>query len=554
MLRLNELKLPLDHSPEDLERLIIKKLRITPCELIRHKLVKRSIDARSNQSIKVIYSVDILVKEEETLLRKFALDKKVNKAPSSNYKTVLKVPEGFAFDKTHRPVVVGAGPCGYFAALVLAQMGLRPLLIERGKPVKERTIETFSFWKRKSPLNPESNVQFGEGGAGTFSDGKLYSQVSDPDYYGRKVLEELVASGANEEILTLHRPHIGTFKLATVVRGLRSRIEELGGEIRFETRMDELFLKSNSNNQAEEKSFEVEGLKLSDGSKIAVSHLVIALGHSARDSFYMLDRVGVTLKQKLFSVGFRVEHPQLLIDRDRWGPMIGHPQLGHAEYKLVHHATNGRCVYSFCMCPGGLVVASTSEEGCLVTNGMSQHTRNERNANSALVVNLEPQDLVKYERWVGDPLAGVIFQQDLEKKAFLLGGGEYLAPAQRVEDFIASKPSVALGVVKPSYMPGVSLADLNESLPLVLLEAIKEALPVFAKKLPSFALSDAILTGIETRTSSPVRIPRDECLESINTKGLFPAGEGAGYAGGILSAGIDGIRAAEAVARKILTS
>jgi len=453
-------------------------------------------------------------------------------------------------DLEARPVVVGAGPCGYFAALLLAQMGFKPLLLERGQPVKQRTQQTFAFWRGQQALDPESNAQFGEGGAGTFSDGKLYSQVSDPEHYGRKVLEELVACGANAEILTVHRPHIGTFKLATVVRGLRSRIEALGGEVRFGCRVDRLLLEPSGG----EKPFSLKALLLADGQQLPCRHLVLAPGHSARDCFAMLDQVGVQLERKPFSVGVRIEHPQPLIDQARWGAMAGHPRLGAAEYKLVHHASNGRCVYSFCMCPGGFVVGATSEEGRVVTNGMSQHSRNERNANSGLVVTLEPEDLQPYERHPGDPLAGIALQRDLEQRAFRSGGGTYAAPAQRLEDFLAGCPSTTLGTIAASYQPGITATDLAPVLPQPILTALREALPQFARRLRGYDHPDAVLTAVETRTSSPVRIPRDGQLESLNTRGLIPAGEGAGYAGGILSAGIDGIRAAEAMAAQLLAA
>ncbi|KGG25698.1 NAD(FAD)-utilizing dehydrogenase [Prochlorococcus sp. MIT 0703] len=549
---MSELKLPLDHSPEAIEAAILKRLRIPPAQLINHRLVKRSIDARHHERIQFIYSADVTVRGEAALLKRHAGNQKIRKAPDTRYYPVAKAPTDFPQVETQRPVVVGAGPCGYFAALLLAQMGFKPLLLERGQSIKKRTLETFAFWRGQRPFNPDSNVQFGEGGAGTFSDGKLYSQVSDPEHYGRKVFEELVASGANPEILTVHRPHIGTYKLATVVRGMRARIEELGGEIRFETRVDELLLRRDLDHSRSGKPLQVVGLKLADGSTISSRHVLFALGHSARDSFAMLERVGVKLEAKPFSVGLRIEHPQPLIDRARWGPMVGHPQLGHAEYKLVHHARNGRSVYSFCMCPGGVVVGATSQADCVVTNGMSQHTRNERNANSALVVNLENQDLCSYERWPGDPLAGVALQQELERRAFQLGGGGYCAPAQRQEDFLAGRPTTCLGEVTPSYLPGIKLVDLNQMLPAPLIEALREALPAFARRLPGYEHPDAVLTGVETRTSSPVRIPRDDSFESLNTTGLIPAGEGAGYAGGILSAGIDGIRAAEALAKQLV--
>ncbi len=553
MLRLNEIRLPLDHSLDDLKRAILKCLRIKPERLIDFKVIKRSLDARSHQTIYFIYSIDVLVKGETTLLKRNSSKKRIQKTVNHHYKYVAKAPKDFLqVDKRSRPIVIGAGPCGYFAALVLAQMGFKPLLLERGKRVKERTLETFGFWRGQHFFNPESNVQFGEGGAGTFSDGKLYSQVSDPERYGRKVLEELVASGANEEILTTHRAHIGTFKLASVVRGLRSRIEHLGGEVLFETRVDELVLQRCNSSGNDQKTKKIIGLKLANGKIVEARHVILAIGHSARDSFYMLEDIGVSVSSKLFSVGFRIEHPQSIIDSARWGAMAGHPKLGHAEYKLVYHAKNGRSVYSFCMCPGGLVVGSTSEEGCVVTNGMSQHSRNERNANAALVVNVEHDDMLGYERWPGDPLVGVAFQRDLENQAFSLGGDNYFAPAQRLEDFLLGRPSRSLGLIEPSYLPGVRPSDLQASLPQPLIEAMKEALPEFAKRIPGFNHPDAVLTAVETRTSSPVRISRDASYESINTKGLFPAGEGAGYAGGILSAGIDGIKVAEAMALKIL--
>ena len=548
MLRLSELRLPLDHQPEDLESALLRRLRIPPERLIEHRLVKRSVDARRRDRIELIYSVDVRVKGEASLLRRRGKQARLRLSPDTRYRFLGCAPEGFPAVPDHRPVVIGAGPCGYFAALLLAQMGFRPLLLERGQPVKQRTEQTFGFWRRRLRFDPESNAQFGEGGAGTFSDGKLYSQVSDPEHYGRKVLEELVASGANPDILTVHRPHIGTFKLATVVRGLRARIEALGGEVRFGCRVDRLLLR----NRAVGKPKKIAGVRLANGEEVRCRHVVLAPGHSARDCFAMLEEVGVQLEPKPFSVGVRIEHPQPLIDQARWGDMAGHPRLGAAEYKLVHHASNGRCVYSFCMCPGGFVVGATSEEGRVVTNGMSQHSRNERNANSGLVVNLKPEDLAPYERFSGDPMAGVELQRDLERRAFRLGGETYAAPAQRLQDFLAQRPSTRLGEIEASYQPGVAPADLAQALPEPLMVALREALPAFAQRLPGYDHPDAVLTGVETRTSSPVRIPRDADMESLNICGLIPAGEGAGYAGGILSAGIDGIRAAEAVARQLI--
>ena len=552
MLRLSELRLELDHTEEDLEQAVLRCLRVPREQLISHQLVKQSIDARRRDRIRVIYSVDVQVRGEKALLRRRSADRRIRRSPDESYRYVARAPSNVVGASWARPVVIGAGPCGYFAALLLAQMGFRPVLLERGQAVKQRSRDTFGFWRRQSSFKSESNVQFGEGGAGTFSDGKLYSQVSDPVHYGRKVLEELVNCGANRDILTRHRPHIGTFKLATVVRGLRARIESLGGEVRFGTRVEQLLLEPAG--VSDGKPLRMIGLQLSDGSRLDCRQVVLAPGHSARDTFAMLDRTGVAIERKPFAIGLRIEHPQSLIDKARWGDAAGHPLLGAAEYKLVHHAANGRCVYSFCMCPGGFVVGATSEEGRVVTNGMSQHSRNERNANSGLVVALDADDLAPFERFPGDPLAGIALQRELEERAFRLGGSSYAAPAQRLEDFLAARPSTRLGGIAASYQPGVHPADLDDLLPAAIVEALREALPAFARKLKGYDHPDAVLTGVETRTSSPVRIPRDEALESLNVKGLVPAGEGAGYAGGILSAGIDGIRAAEALAIQILGS
>ncbi|MBD2421994.1 FAD-dependent oxidoreductase [Cyanobium sp. FACHB-13342] len=548
MLRLSELKLPLDHSDADLKAAVCRRLRLEPQQLQGLRLVKRSVDARKPQAIALVYSLDLDLaldaRAEARLLKRFAGDPHLRPSPDTTYH-----PVAIASGPVQRPVVVGAGPCGYFAALLLAQMGFRPLLLERGKAIRERTADTFGFWKGTRAFDPESNAQFGEGGAGTFSDGKLYSQVSEAKPYVRKVLEELVAAGANPEILTLHHPHIGTYKLATVVRGLRRRIEALGGEVRFGARVEGLEL------AGEDRS--VQGLWLAGGERIAARQVVLALGHSARDSFAMLKASGVAMQPKPFAVGLRIEHPQNLIDRARWGGAAGHPRLGPAEYKLVHHckepASAGRSVYSFCMCPGGLVVGATSEEGHVVTNGMSQHTRNERNANSGIVVTVELADLLPYGEGPEDPLAGVAFQRHWEARAFAAGGSSYRAPAQRVGDFLAHRPSIgAVQGVEPSYQPGVQFGALDDCLPEFALTAIREALPAFARRIPGFLMDDALLTGVETRTSSPVRLPRDgTTLECCNTPGLYPAGEGAGYAGGILSAAIDGIKVAEQVALAI---
>ena len=548
VLRLSELKLPLDHEEADLAPAICKRLKIDPAALLMHRVVKESVDARRKSAIQIAYSLELELQPEleRQLLKRFKRDPHLQPASDTRYRLVGQVSPGRPAPQ--RPVVVGAGPCGYFCALVLAEMGLKPLLLERGKPVKERTADTFGFWRRTQPFNPESNAQFGEGGAGTFSDGKLYSQVRDPKHLGRKVLEELVAAGANPEILVKHHPHIGTFKLATVVRGLRRKITELGGEIRFESRVSQLCF------EPLEDGRRLCGVELADGQRIAAQQVVLAVGHSARDTFAMLHEQGVTLERKAFSVGFRIEHPQPLIDAARWGECAGHPRLGAAEYKLVKHVSNGRCVYSFCMCPGGLVVGATSEAGRVVTNGMSQHSRNERNANSGIVVNIETDDVESYGAYPGDPLAGIAFQRRWEAKAFELGGSSYAAPGQRLGDFLAASSATpaALGTVKPSYNPGVVPADLGQSLPDFVIEALREALPQFNQSIPGYAMDDALLTGVETRTSSPVRIPRTKALESVNTPGLYPAGEGAGFAGGILSAAMDGIRVAEAIGITLL--
>jgi uncharacterized protein len=561
MLRLSELKLPLDHGEGELLDAVCRRLHIPATALRDHHLVKRSVDARRRGDIRLVYCLDLDLaldaEAQRRLLQRFSHDPHLRPSPDSHYRLVASVPHGKE-PTALRPVVIGAGPCGYFAALLLAQMGLRPLLLERGRPVKQRSADTFGFWKGRSHFDPESNAQFGEGGAGTFSDGKLYSQVSEPERYGRKVLDELVAAGASPDILTLHHPHIGTFKLATVVRGLRSRIEALGGEVRFERRVVELELEPAASGMGQAAQ-RVRGVVLADGQRIEAGSVVLAVGHSARDTFTWLRKQGVALEPKAFAVGLRIEHPQSLIDRARWGDAAGHPRLGAAEYKLVHHCsgpgTAGRSVYSFCMCPGGLVVGATSEPGCVVTNGMSQHTRNERNANSGLVVPVTTADLLPYGSDPHDPLAGVAFQRHWEQQAFLAGGADYRAPAQWLGDFMERRPSchAPSDGVSPSYLPGIRLGSLENCLPGFVLESIREALPHFSRRIAGFDMEGALLTGVETRTSSPVRIPRDpSSLESIKVQGLYPAGEGAGYAGGILSAAIDGIKVAEALAISLL--
>ncbi len=532
MLRITELKLPIDHPDEDLRAALLQHLGIDSSELLDFTLFKRSYDARKKSSeLFFIYTIDFQVRDEEALLRKLANDRHVGPAPDVSYKVVGHAPA----DLKERPIVVGFGPCGIFAALLLAQMGFKPIILERGKEVRQRTKDTWGLWRKKI-LNPESNVQFGEGGAGTFSDGKLYSQIKDPKFHGRKVLHEFVKAGAPEEILYVSKPHIGTFRLTGVVENMRQQIEALGGEVRFQQRVTDLLIEDG----------QLQGVVLDSGERIESRHVILALGHSARDTFRMLHSRGVYMEAKPFSVGFRIEHPQSLIDRARLGKYAGHPKLGAADYKLVHHASNGRSVYSFCMCPGGTVVAATSEPNRVVTNGMSQYSRNERNANSGIVVGITPED------YPGSPLAGIELQERLESHAFVMGGGTYEAPAQLVGDFIAGKASTELGSVEPSYKPGVKLMDLADALPAYAIEAIREALPAFDKKIKGFAQHDAVLTGIETRTSAPLRITRGADMQSLNVKGLYPAGEGAGYAGGILSAGVDGIRIAEGLARNML--
>ncbi|ANJ72316.1 NAD(P)/FAD-dependent oxidoreductase [Ralstonia insidiosa] len=537
MLRLSEVKLPLDHAEDDLDAAVrarLKDLGVAADGLVRYTVFRRAHDARKRSDIKLTYIVDVEVKNEAAVLKRIAGKPHCGVTPDMTYRFVAQAPE---HTTRPRPVVIGMGPCGLFAGLILAQMGFRPIILERGKAVRERTKDTFGLW-RKSVLNPESNVQFGEGGAGTFSDGKLYSQIKDPHHYGRKVLEEFVKAGAPEDILYLSRPHIGTFRLVSMVEKMRATIHELGGEVRFETRVDDIEIDQGK----------VRSLKLSNGETLRCDHVVLAVGHSARDTFQMLHDRGVYMEAKPFSLGFRIEHPQGLIDRARFGKFAGHKQLGAADYKVVHHCSNGRAVYSFCMCPGGTVVAATSEPGRVVTNGMSQYSRAERNANAGIVVGITPED------YPGGPLAGIAFQRKWEERAFELGGGNYQAPGQLVGDFIAGRPSTSLGSVIPSYKPGVHPTDLSTALPDYVIEAIREALPQLDKKIAGFALHDAVLTGVETRTSSPLRIRRKDDYQSMNVEGLYPAGEGAGYAGGIYSAAIDGIEVAQAVALNLTST
>lgn len=533
MIRLRELKLPLEHPEEALRTAIVARLGIDDADLKHFTIFRRGVDSRDSDTILFVYTLDLTLRNEGEVLKRFKKDRNIDSAPNMDYQFVAHAPENLG----QRPIVIGMGPAGLFAGLILAQAGFKPLILERGKEVRERTKDTWGLW-RKNKLNPESNVQFGEGGAGTFSDGKLHSGVKDPKHYGRKVLTEFVKAGAPDKILYVSKPHIGTFRLVSMVEKMRAEIFALGGEIRFESRVDDLEIVDGR----------VRGVKLASGEHITADHVVLAVGHSARDTFAMLHERGVYIEAKPFSIGFRIEHPQSLIDRARYGIHAGNPLLGAADYKLVHHASNGRSVYSFCMCPGGTVVAATSEPGRVVTNGMSQFSRKERNANSGIVVGITPQ-----QDYPDGPLAGIDFQRHWESKAFELGGGNYEAPGQLIGDFIANRPSTAFGTVEPSYTPGVRLGDLSQALPDFAIEAIREALPAFARQIKNYDLPDGVLTGVETRTSSPIRIKRhDHSLQSLNTKGLYPTGEGAGYAGGILSAAIDGIKVAEAVSLSIV--
>ena len=543
MLRLNNIKLPLDHSDADLLNAVARHLKLDPGAIHACTVFKRSHDARRKSDIRFIYQVDVSLEEstEQAILAAQGDNAAIRPSPDMRYRFVGKAEQGFPHESQQRPLVIGFGPCGILAALLLAQMGLKPIVLERGRDVRQRTKDTWGLW-RNGELKPESNVQFGEGGAGTFSDGKLYSQVKDKRHLGRKVLTEFVDAGAPAEILTEAKPHIGTFKLVKMVENMRAQIVRLGGEIRFEHKVVGLLRQESGHDEQQ-----VTGLLLESGEQLLSRHIVLAVGHSARDTFQMLFEEGVFIEPKPFSIGFRIEHPQSVIDRARFGEQAGNPLLGAAEYKLVHHCDNGRSVYSFCMCPGGTVVAATSEEGRVVTNGMSQYSRNERNANSAIVVGITPE-----QDYPQHPLAGIDLQRRLESLAWELGGKNYNAPVQLVGDFLANRPSTDLATVIPSYQPGVTPVDLSKALPEFAITAIREAIPAFDRKIKGFAMADAVLTGIETRTSSPICIRRDAGCQSINTRGLYPAGEGAGYAGGILSAGIDGIKVAEAIALDLL--
>jgi uncharacterized protein len=562
MLRITELRLPLDHAQGALRPAALSRLGLADADLKGLTVFKRAYDARKKSAVVLSYTLDCELASgvnEAAVLARLAGDVHVRPTPDTRYRLLGQAPADLraALGKPGRarPVVVGFGPCGLFAALVLAQMGLAPIVLERGRDVRQRSKDTWGLW-RQGVLDPVSNVQFGEGGAGTFSDGKLWSQISDPRHLTRKVLTEFVKAGAPEEILYVSKPHIGTFRLVSMIEKMRADIVALGGEVRFEQQVVDVLIEGGA----------IRGLTLASGEQLAADHVVLALGHSARDTFTMLHERGVSMVAKPFSIGFRIEHPQGLIDRARFGPAAGNPILGAADYKLVHHASNGRSVYSFCMCPGGTVVAATSEVGCVVTNGMSQYSRNERNANAGIVVGINPVDYRQEKNHLGmandsndtvvSPLDGMAFQRQWESRAFELGGGGYQAPGALAGDFIKGQASSAVGSVQPSYKPGVHFTDLastkQPSLPRYALDAIREALPAFDKQIKGFAMADAVLTGVETRTSSPLRITRGKDFQSINVAGLYPAGEGAGYAGGIMSAGVDGIEVAEALGARML--
>ncbi|MBU0554861.1 MAG: NAD(P)/FAD-dependent oxidoreductase [Alphaproteobacteria bacterium] len=538
MIRLTGLTLPIDHPDDALAPAIAARLGIPQADLLNHEVVRRGNDARRKSAILLVYSVDVALRDEAAVLARFAGDKDVRPRPDTDYRFVARAPEGWS---GLRPVVIGAGPCGLFAGLILAQMGFRPIIVDRGKVVRERTKDTWGLWRR-SQLNPDSNVQFGEGGAGTFSDGKLYCRVKDPRFLGRKVLEEFVRAGAPEDILTEAHPHIGTFRLVTMVESMRRTIEGLGGEYRWQTRVDGLEL-----DRSPDGNMALRGLHLHDGSFLEADHVVLAVGHSARPTFEMLHERGVFIEPKPFSIGVRIEHPQAWVDEARYGRYAKHPVLGAAAYSLSHHCANGRTVYSFCMCPGGRVVAATSEEGRVVTNGMSQYSRAEFNANSGLVVGIDPA-----RDYPDGPLAGIALQRHWESLAFVAGGSNYCAPGQKVGDFLAGRASTELGSITPSYKPGVRMTDLAACLPDFVLESFHEAIPAFGRQIARYDHPDVVMTGVETRTSSPIRITRGKDYQSLNVARLFPAGEGAGYAGGILSAAMDGIKVAEAVAQSIM--
>ena len=527
MLRVSNIKINIDDDKSKILNLVLKKLKIKENELIRYHIFKESIDARKKGKIDFVYTVDVELKNEEKLLKKGIKDVVQVKQP--NY---IGVQHGSNKIK-HRPVIVGSGPAGLFAALLLAQRGYNPLLLERGLDVDERTKDINNFWNNRV-FKSNSNVQFGEGGAGTFSDGKLTTRIKD--IRCRKVLEELVNFGSPDEILYSHKPHVGTDILKNVVKNIREEIKRLGGEVRFNAQVTDIEVENES----------IKSVIVNYTERIECDNVIFAVGHSARDSYEMLYSKGVKIIQKPFAIGARIEHPQELINESQYKEFYNHPRLGAADYRLVEHTSNGRTIYTFCMCPGGSVIASASEEGQVVTNGMSEHARDKENANSAVLVNVTPEDFGSEH-----PLAGIYFQEKYEKLAFECGGRNYKAPIQLVGDFLNNRVSTKLGSVNPSYKPGYKFVDLRQCLPEFVCETMKEGLILLDNKLKGFAMEDAILTGVETRSSAPIRIVRDEeTLESANVKGLYPSGEGAGYAGGIVTAAVDGIKCAERLITK----
>ena len=529
MIRINNIKANLDVDAAGLKEIVSMKTGLEPERIKSLKIAKKSVDARNKSNVQFVYALDMEVFGDEDYIASILAWKDIVQIKETA--SLSFAPKTFAGGL--RPVVAGTGPAGMFAGLALAEAGLRPILLERGKAVSERRKDVEFFWQT-GHLNPESNVQFGEGGAGTFSDGKLMTGIKK-DAFTARVLQELAAAGAPEEILYLAKPHIGTDKLAVVVRRIREKIVSQGGEYRFENRLEDLIVRDGK----------LTGLKIAaPGGKIyeqPTDRLILAVGHSARDTFEMLHKNGVYIEQKPFSVGVRIEHVQKSVDAAQYGRFAGHPALGAADYKLAAHFDNGRSAYTFCMCPGGMVVAAASEPGRVVTNGMSEFARDGKNANAALLVGVEPRDFGS-----AHPLAGMYLQRRLEEAAFRAGGGDYRAPAQLVGDFLKKQVSTAVGNVNPSYRPGVRFADLSAVLPDFVTETMRRAIVEMDGKLRGFAAADAVLTGVETRSPSPIRIMRDEHFEA-NIKGLYPCGEGAGYAGGIVSSAVDGLKTCLAV-------
>ena len=530
MLRIRQLKLPVEHSRRDLEQKIIKTLRIRPEELIRYELIRRSLDARGGE-LKYVYMIDAEVKREPTVL------KHCNGHAEKAVRTWYQFPKASVEAKKMqgRPVIIGAGPAGLFCGWMLAKAGYAPLVLERGEKAEDRARTVEHFWLT-GELNERSNVQFGEGGAGTFSDGKLNTLVKDPVGRNRKVLELFVEAGADEEILYEQKPHLGTDELIGIVTYIRKEIERLGGEVRFHCQMTDLLIQN-----GQIHGVQTTDLRTGEMEEIAAGQVVLAVGHSARDTFSMLKTRQIPMRAKPFAVGVRMEHPQEMINFSQYG--AAHvSSLGAASYKLTHQAENGRGVYSFCMCPGGFVVNASSEKGGLAVNGMSYHARDSKNANSALIVTVTPQDFPD-----ASYMGGVAFQRRLEQAAYSAGNSKI--PLQLFGDFKEGRISTGLGEVKPCTKGAYAFADLNQVLPKPLTEALCEAIPAFDRKIHGFAREDALLLGVESRTSSPLRMVRDENGES-NVRGLYPCGEGAGYAGGITSAAMDGIRAAEWIAAR----